>query len=83
MIRVGQVVPGIYPSFYTEGDVRKETAIRAKLRNRQRLTPWELTPVKATVEWVHPEGRYCVLRFQYTHPDRSFRECRALRRESK
>ena len=79
MIAVGQVLHGVYPSFYPEGDVWKDNEIRSKLRRRQRLSPWEKSAVEAVVEWIHPEGRFCVIRFEYKHPDRSFRECKALK----
>lgn len=79
MIAVGQVLHGVYPSFYTEGDARKDNEIRAELRRRQRLSPRETSPVEAVVEWIHPEGRFCVIRFEYKHPDRSFRECKLLK----
>ena len=81
MIEVGQVLSGVYPSFYTEGDIGKDKEIRSKLRSRQRLAPWEKSPVEAVVEWIHPERRYCVLRFEYKHPNRCFRECKSLKEE--
>lgn len=80
MIKVGQVLPGVYPSVYTDGDIAKERQLRGKLQGRQRQNPWDRCPVTAVVEWIHPESRFCVIRYEYKYPDRSFRECRSLRR---
>ena len=76
MIEVGQVLSGVYPSFYTEGDIGKDKEIRSKLRRRQRLAPWEKSPVEAVVEWIHPQNRFAVIR--YSFGQMSFRECVSL-----
>ena len=66
-LRVGDELPGIYPSIYSGHDIAEDKQIRTKLKARQRLLPWEHKPVHATVEYIHPLGRYIVARFRYEH----------------
>lgn len=73
MIRVGQVLPGRYPSTFTPEE-RGEFTWRSKLYGKDRRIP-----VTATVEWIHPERRFAVIRFRFDS-GLSFCECKALRR---
>ena len=82
MISVGQVLSGVYPSFYCPSEIERDREAHARLKSRQRLMPWEHPPVKAVVEWIHPEKRFCVIRFEYG-PGRCFRECRGLTRRKR
>lgn len=73
MIRVGQVLPGQYPSTFTpeEKGYVPEGSRRSAFDRK--------IPVTATVEWIHPERRFAVIRFRFAS-GKSFCECRALRR---
>lgn len=71
-IQLGQVLTGVYPSTFTPEERGEFPAGKPSSFNRA-------IPVTATVVYIHPEGRYAVLEFQFSS-GASFRECRALRR---
>lgn len=56
-LRVGDKIPGLYPSTYTPDDIKED---KAKLHwTRLGSVP----PVMNRVEWIHPEGRFVTVRF--------------------
>lgn len=56
MIRVGDKLPGLYPSAYTDKDIDDDRQLRQQTY---------CSPVRNRVEWIHPDGRFAVIRFSY------------------
>lgn len=63
MIRVGDTLPGLYPSTYTDKDIDDDRLLRQQVKRH----PTRRSPVRNRVEWIHPEGRFVVVRFLYDH----------------
>lgn len=76
MIRVGDKLPGLYPSIYTDKDVDDDRQLRQPGRRRA----GRRSPVHNRVEWIHPVGRFAVVRFLYDNG--SFCESFPLTHES-
>lgn len=75
-IKPGDIIPGMYPSYYSPKDIQEERRLsNPKLRTRR-----DRDPVKAVVEYVHPQGRFVTLRFWYGNG--SFCESKLLRGET-
>lgn len=62
MIRLGDKLPGLYPSAYTDKDIDDDRQLRQQEKRRQRTY---CSPVRNRVEWIHPDGRFAVIRFSY------------------
>ena len=76
MIRVGDKLPGLFPSTYTDKDIDDDNRLRQQEKRRQRTYR---SAVRNRVEWLHPAGRFAVVRFQYDNG--SFCESFPLKRE--
>lgn len=62
MIRVGDKLPGLYPSTYSDKDIDDDRQLHQQAKRRQRMYR---SAVRSRVEWIHPAGRFAVVRFQY------------------
>lgn len=59
-IKIGDHIPGLYPSTYTSQEIEADKQLR-----RRKRRPWEHSPVDNRVEYIHPKRRYAVVRFLF------------------
>lgn len=60
-IRLGDTIPGLYPSYYTLKDIQEER----RLANPRLRRHGDRSPVRAVVEYIHPKGRFVTVRYHY------------------
>ena len=60
-LHVGDVLTDLFPSTCTKDEIEDER----RRRNKRTRRPGDRAPMRAVVEYIHPERRYAVVRFVY------------------
>lgn len=74
MIQVGDVVRGIYPSVFTS-----EERGAGPWRKGKKSSWSKFLEVRPVVEWIHPRGRFAVIRFEFPASGFCYREAIRLK----